>query len=86
MVQAKRDLPGVQKNKLFGDEHICPECLARKAMYRANNPISDEKQKQYNERFKNSSGRCTNNEKNKVFVPVVVNAQRQSLKPNVQYA
>lgn len=41
-----------KKNKLFGDEHICPECLARKAMYRANNPISDEKQKQYNERFK----------------------------------
>lgn len=37
--------PQCKKNKLFGDEHICPECLARKAMYRANNPISDEKTK-----------------------------------------
>ena len=44
--------PECKKNKLFGDEHICPECLARKAMYRANNPTLDEKRKENNERLK----------------------------------
>lgn len=47
-----RICPECKKNKLFGDEHICPECLARKAMYRANNPTSDEKRKENNERLK----------------------------------
>ena len=68
--------PECKKNKLFGDEHICPECLARKAMYRTNNPTSDEKRKENNERLKNSRKRCINSGKSKAFVPGVVNARR----------
>lgn len=58
-------------------EKLCTAQTIPYPMKNKNNTMRDSK---------NSSGRCTSNEKNKVFVPVVVNVQRQSLKPNVQYA
>lgn len=47
--------PECGKNKLFGDEKMCPECLARQAERRARHPISDDKQKEYSETFKEYS-------------------------------
>lgn len=39
----------------MGDEKICPECLANKAVYRANHPLSDDKRRKNNEAFKQYS-------------------------------
>lgn len=45
----------MSQNKLVGDEKICPECLANKAEYRANHPLSDDKRRKNNEAFKQYS-------------------------------
>lgn len=44
--------PECGKNKLFGDEKVCPECRAYRAEYRATHPISAEQKKRDKERFR----------------------------------